>query len=105
MNRGWQGLDELTNSFTARILSIDWELGWKEKKKKKQAVSCLRNNMLFRGVVLQFRRQLQTFFVIFCRFIFASTSIGRSVKVFRRRQDNTLELSQVKCVPVHRSNS
>lgn len=28
------------------------------------------------------------------RFIFASTSIGRTVKVFRRRQDNTLELSQ-----------
>ena len=36
MNRGWQGLDELTNSFTARILSIDWELGWKEKKEKKK---------------------------------------------------------------------
>ena len=106
MNRGWQGLDELTNSFIARILSIDWELGWKgKKKKKKQAVSFLRNNRLFRRVVLQFRRQLQTFFVIFCRFIFASTSIGRSVNVFRRRQDNTLELSQVKCVSVYRSNS
>ncbi|XP_074615173.1 serum paraoxonase/arylesterase 2-like isoform X2 [Acropora palmata] len=28
------------------------------------------------------------------RFVFASTSFGRSVKVFRRRRDNTLKLSQ-----------
>ena len=39
------------------------------------------------------------------RFVFASTSFGRSVKIFRRRQDNTLKLSQVKFVFVSSPNS
>ena len=39
MSRGWHGLDELTNSFTAHILSIDWELGWKVGKKKEEKTS------------------------------------------------------------------
>ena len=39
------------------------------------------------------------------RFVFASTSFGRSVKIFRRRRDNTLKLSQVKFVLVSSPNS
>ena len=49
MNRGWQGLDELTNSFTARILSIDWELGWKEKKKEKTSSFLLAKQYVIPG--------------------------------------------------------
>jgi len=38
-------------------------------------------------------------FVVVCRFVFASTSFGHSVAVYRRRQDNTLEKSQVQVTP------